>query len=152
LGSDVPFFLADSATAICTGRGEQLESVPSRLLMSLVIARPQSGLATAAVYRACQPEPDGPDVGPWRAGLVTGGTGWAAHRLHNGLQLPAEQLNADVAAMRALFARQGFHGHQLTGSGTAYFGICRDLREARRIAGRLRAAGVPWVVATTTAV
>jgi 4-diphosphocytidyl-2-C-methyl-D-erythritol kinase len=152
LGSDVPFFLASSAAAVCTGRGEQIESIPSRSPLPLVIARPQRGLATAAVYRACQPEPDGPDVGPWTQGLATRGAGWVAHRLHNGLQPPAERLNAEVAALRALFARQGFHGHQLTGSGTAYFGICRDLHEARLIAGRLRAAGVPWVVATTTAV
>jgi 4-diphosphocytidyl-2-C-methyl-D-erythritol kinase len=152
LGSDVPFFLANSATAVCTGRGEELECISHHMILPLVIARPQSGLATAEVYHTCEPEPNGPDLGPWRQGLMTHGAGEVAHRLHNGLQPPAERLNADVAALRTLFARQGFLGHQLTGSGTAYFGICRDLQEARRIAGRLRSAGVPWVVATTTAV
>jgi 4-diphosphocytidyl-2-C-methyl-D-erythritol kinase len=151
LGSDVPFFLADSGTALCTGRGEQMEFVHGRTAFPLVIARPCSGLATAAVYRACQPEPEGPAVGPLLDGLLQGRTGLVAHRLHNGLQRPAERLNADVAGLRALFDKQGFQGHQLTGSGTAYFGICRSLQEARRIAGRLRTVGLPWVIATTTA-
>ncbi|MDZ4687357.1 MAG: 4-(cytidine 5'-diphospho)-2-C-methyl-D-erythritol kinase [Planctomycetaceae bacterium] len=152
LGSDVPFFLADSGTALCTGRGEHLEPFAGRLSLPLVIARPQSGLATAAVYGGCRPEPDGPDVGPLMAGLRSGSATHVAHCLHNGLQPAAEALNAEVAVLHRLFARQSFRGHQLTGSGTSYFGICRDLHEARRIAGRLRAAGMPWVVATTTAI
>ncbi|HUQ73019.1 MAG TPA: 4-(cytidine 5'-diphospho)-2-C-methyl-D-erythritol kinase [Planctomycetaceae bacterium] len=152
LGSDVPFFLADSGTALCTGRGESLKPFAGRLSLPLVIARPQSGLATAAVYRGCRPEPDGPDVGPLVTGLRMASVTHVAHRLHNGLQPAAEGLNPDVAALRTLFARHSFRGHQLTGSGTAYFGICRDLHEARRVAGRLRAAGVPWVVATTTVI
>lgn len=150
LGSDVPFFVANDACALCTGRGEKMEPVPARQCLHLVLAKPKSGLSTAAVYKGCTPESDGPSaekwLREWREGTIYG----AAQGLHNSLQTPAEILNADVTGIRERFSRLPVSGHQLTGSGSAYFGICRDARQARRFATILRQQGIPWAVAVTT--
>lgn len=150
LGSDVPFFIADDACALCTGRGEKMEPIAIRQCLHLVLAKPQSGLSTAAVYKGCTPEPAGPDARAWVQSWQDGTTMHAAQSLHNSLQAPAEILNADVSGIRDRFSQLPVCGHQLTGSGSAYFGICRDARQARRLAMTLRQQGVPWAVAVTT--
>ena len=53
LGSDVPFFLADGP-AICRGRGERVTPIEGVGNLFFVLVRPPAGLATAAVYAACQ--------------------------------------------------------------------------------------------------
>lgn len=150
LGSDVPFFVAKDACALCTGRGEKIEPLPMRTPLHLVLAKPKTGLSTAAVFRNCTPEPDGPSVEKWREIAGHGTIQEAAQSLHNSLQTPAEMLNVEVAEMKDRFARLGVCGHQLTGSGSAYFGVCRHERHARRCAETLLQQGVPWAVAVTT--
>ncbi|MDP1797672.1 MAG: 4-(cytidine 5'-diphospho)-2-C-methyl-D-erythritol kinase [Planctomycetaceae bacterium] len=150
LGSDVPFFVANDACALCTGRGEKMEPVPVRRCLHLVLAKPQSGLSTAAVYKGCRPEPDGPFAEEWLRKWQDGAVIHAARGLHNSLQTPAEILNADVTRLKERFSQFPVCGHQLTGSGSAYFGICRDARQARRLAANLRQQGIPWAVAVTT--
>ncbi len=150
LGSDVPFFIADDACALCTGRGEKMEPIAVRQCLHLVLAKPRTGLSTAAVYKGCIPEPDGPTAADWLRDWQDGAILRAARGLHNSLQTPAENLNADVTRIKERFSQLPVCGHQLTGSGSAYFGICRDARQARRFAAILRQQGVPWAVAVTT--
>lgn len=152
LGSDVPFFLAKSAWALCTGRGEILTPLPRGQRLPLVLARPSEGLSTPAVYRACTPEPAGPSVENFLRACDSHRPGSMAHCLHNSLQPPAERLNPQVGWLKQVFEREGVIAHLMTGSGSAYFGICHSLRQACCIAGRLRNQGVSWVqVASTTA-
>ena len=145
LGSDVPFFLGPASAAICRGRGEILEPLRSLSNTCFVIAKPASGLATPAVYRECRPEPERNGAGPLRNALQAGRADEVARYLRNDLQPPAERLNRDVLQLACLFNEQSVRGHQLSGSGTAYFGICRSRRQALAVAGRLRSRGVPWV-------
>ena len=65
--------------------------------------------------------------------------------LLNDLQAPAEDLNDDVRRLRQRFDGLPVLGHQMSGSGSSYFGICPSSRHATMIAARLRAVGVPWV-------
>ncbi|MBI1345488.1 4-(cytidine 5'-diphospho)-2-C-methyl-D-erythritol kinase [bacterium] len=152
LGSDVPFFIANAACQLGTGRGEELHSVAVRASLPLVLARPHSGLSTPAVYRSCVPEPEGPTAQAVIELLGRAGLSPLARRLHNSLQPPAEQLNPEVVALLQRFQRQGVVTQQMTGSGSACFALCHSLRQARVVAGRLRASGVPWVWITSTAV
>lgn len=152
LGSDVPFFLANSASVLCTGRGEMLSPIPLSAPLALVVARPASGLSTPAVYRGCQPEPSGPAVERFLEQWGRMSRQGVARCLHNSLQDPAETLNPEVARLRELFERQGVIAHQMTGSGSAYFALCSTAHHACWVARRLAASGVPWVHATTTVV
>jgi len=148
IGSDVPFFLAGSA-AVCRGRGEQVEPVALPRL-HFVIASPSRGLSTAEVYGACQPDASisgclalvrATQRGDWRQ---------LGRLLHNRLQAAAETLSLKIARLRREFARHDFLGHQLTGSGSSYFGICRHAHHARIVAARLRARGIGHVVAAAS--
>ncbi|MBS0203853.1 MAG: 4-(cytidine 5'-diphospho)-2-C-methyl-D-erythritol kinase [Planctomycetes bacterium] len=145
LGSDIPFFLGKSTVALCTGRGEILEPVRVSTALHLVIAKPASGLSTPAVYRGCHPDTSGQSAERFLTALQTGMIGRVAQRLHNGLQAPAETLSSDVRRLRSLFEQESVVGHQMSGSGSSYFGVCRSRRHAIGVASRLKSAGVPWV-------
>jgi 4-diphosphocytidyl-2-C-methyl-D-erythritol kinase len=150
LGSDVPFFLANAAYALCTGRGEQVEPLVTSACLWLVLAKPESGLSTAAVYRACRVDTDEQAILPLLHAVRRGDIAGTACHLRNTLQPPAETLNSDVARLKAEFAQLPVLGHQLTGSGSAYFGVCRSRRHAAACAARLRSRGIGtvWTVST----
>jgi 4-diphosphocytidyl-2-C-methyl-D-erythritol kinase len=140
LGSDVPFFLSPSSAAICRGRGELVEPLPVTGRDWFVVAHPRTGLSTADVYSKCQASSI-----TWTAGDVVrllrrGRLRAAAGLFHNGLQEPAERLNADVTRLKRAFARQPFAGHMMSGSGTSYFGLCRNRPQAIQLAARLKGA------------
>jgi 4-diphosphocytidyl-2-C-methyl-D-erythritol kinase len=141
LGSDIPFFLGSGA-ARCLGRGEKIESLSELPTLHFVVVRPSEGLSTAAVYRACAPsKTPGSSRGlveAWRAG----DWGRLGRMLHNGLQEPARQLSPEIARLQSVFHRCNVLGHQMSGSGTSYFGLCHHARHARQVAGRLQSQGL----------
>jgi len=146
LGSDVPFFLAGSA-AICRGRGERIEPLGPMADLHFVVARPAVGLSTAAVYAACRPAERPRAVGPLCAALDRGNLRQAGRLLWNRLQPPAAALCPAVRELDRSFSELGVPGCGMSGSGTAYFGLCRRASDARRAARRLRAGGVDNVFA-----
>jgi 4-diphosphocytidyl-2-C-methyl-D-erythritol kinase len=149
IGSDVPFFLTGRA-AICRGRGEFIEPIrPPRV--HLVIVRPPVGLSTPEVYKHCRPADAPLSAAPLAAALARGDMASAARKLNNRLQEPAERLTPWIGRLREEFSRQGVLGHQMSGSGSSYMGLCRHARHARRVACRLRARHVGAAFAATTA-
>lgn len=149
LGSDVPFFLR-GGPCLCRGRGEQIESLEGIKPLHLVVVRPPAGLATAAVYRICSPAEQ-----PRRADAILaaarGGDAVRVGRLlFNRLQEAAERLSPWIGRLREAFGRLDCLGHQMSGSGTSYLGLCRQAAHARAVAARLRAAGLGAVFAVTT--
>jgi len=149
LGSDVPFFLQGGA-CLCRGRGEQIERVGGLPPLHLVIVRPPAGLATAGVYRACSPAAQPRAVDTLLAAARGGDTGRVGRLLFNRLQQAALQLSPWIARLQDAFGRTDCLGHQMSGSGTSYVGLCRNAGHARVLAARLRAAGWGAVFATTT--
>lgn len=149
LGSDVPFFLSRGA-AFGTGRGEQLQSLPAAKL-HIAVVRPPVGLSTPEVYRACRPAASRRDSAPLVAALARGDIAAAGRSLANGLQPAAATLTPWIERLRGEFEKQGTLGHQMSGSGSSYFGLCRHARHARRVARRLQARNVGEVFAATTA-
>jgi len=155
VGSDVPFFLA-RGWAWCRGRGEIVESVPPMPRLHVVVAHPGVGLSTPAVYSACTPA-EAAGEPPRTANhlleaLQAGRYTALSQHLHNRLQPPAQQLVPQVGQLAADFDRLGLVAHQMSGSGTAYFGICRHARHARQAAARLRSRGWQTVFSTATGI
>lgn len=148
IGSDVPFFLA-AGSAICRGRGEKIEQLPTPRL-HFAIVRPPHGLATNTVYQHCRPAPSPVSIEPFRGHLARGNIVEAAKKMVNRLQAPAESLSPEVRSLRKAFERLECLGHQMSGSGSSYFGICRNARHARRVARRLRAMRLGQVFVTTS--
>jgi 4-diphosphocytidyl-2-C-methyl-D-erythritol kinase len=148
LGSDVPFFLS-SGPAVCRGRGEVVEPICRIAPLHIVVVKPPVGLSTADVYRAVDRFPIASDLASDSvsrsdriAGLVEtlrrGDLRNLGQWMGNRLQAAAATLSPWVDRVRTAFAQLDFLGHQLSGSGSAYFGVCRHAQHARRLATILR--------------
>ena len=138
IGSDVPFFLSGGA-ALCRGRGERIEPVALAGNWHFVVVRPPVGLSTAEVYRHCKPaeRPHGADA--LVVALSKGGTVDLGRLMFNRLQAAASRLTPWIEQLSHEFEQLDCLGHQMSGSGTSYFGLCHHARHARRVASRLRA-------------
>jgi len=149
LGSDVPFFLV-GGNAICRGRGEQIEPVDSSFMLYLVVVQPPVGLATVAVYKACQSAEYPISVMPLVRALNEGNANKAGKLLFNRLQKPAAELTEWIDRLDHEFNKLDCLGHAMTGSGSSYYGLCRNARHARRIVHRLHSLNVGNVFAVRT--
>ncbi|MHB1033129.1 MAG: 4-(cytidine 5'-diphospho)-2-C-methyl-D-erythritol kinase [Pirellulales bacterium] len=150
LGSDVPFFL-NRGPAVCRGRGEQVQPLAGLGTWHFVVVRPPAGLSTASVYRACRPAEQPRRLAPLLESMAHGRAGLVGRFLHNRLQPVAESLSPWIERLKDEFNDLDCLGHQMSGSGTCYFGLCRHARHARRVAGRLQTRGVGAVYALYTA-
>ncbi|MCA9264803.1 MAG: 4-(cytidine 5'-diphospho)-2-C-methyl-D-erythritol kinase, partial [Planctomycetales bacterium] len=135
LGSDVAFFLY-GRTAFCRGRGEQVSPWASANRHFAVIVRPPISLSTAEVYRHCQ-VPSKPQKVEQEHIWQQGTSAEVGSRLFNRLQTAAELLTPWCRQIARAFEDEQVYGHQLSGSGSCYFGICRNREHARRVAQRL---------------
>jgi 4-diphosphocytidyl-2-C-methyl-D-erythritol kinase len=143
LGSDVPFFLHTTA-AVCRGRGELIEPVPMPATFHFVLVCPTVGLSTADVYRRLMlPERREP-IGPVLEALASGDPAALGRCLFNRLQPVAETIRPDLSRVRQALnnLRPSLHGHAMTGSGSAYFGLARDRPAAESAAQQLEALGL----------
>jgi 4-diphosphocytidyl-2-C-methyl-D-erythritol kinase len=149
VGSDVPFFL-HSAACVCRGRGERIEPVTSIRKLFLVVVRPPTGLSTPEVYRQCLPAERPQTVGSILAAAQCGDAAAVGRLLFNRLQVAAERLSSWIGRLREAFDRLDCLGHQMSGSGSSCYGICRHARHAQRVAGVLRSMGLGAVFSATT--
>jgi 4-diphosphocytidyl-2-C-methyl-D-erythritol kinase len=154
IGSDVPFFLARREAgvgmAVCRGRGERIEPLTGMPQLHFVVVRPPAGLSTPKVYQRCKVPSKPASVEPLITSLRRGDY-LSGQLLVNRLQPPAEELSPWISRLSALFAKTDCLGHQMSGSGSSYFGICRNARQARCLASRIRAAGLGLTFQATTA-
>lgn len=157
LGSDIPFFLT-GGTSLVTGRGEILAALPSPDTLWVVLARPDSPLPTAAVYRAyaaagIPPSPENAteqmmdvlandEFTETRIDLV-------ANAMRNDLQSIAFGLCPEAQTVEQRLQGLGARGTLLSGSGSAVFGLCENETDARRIAEALKGQGL-WSTAAKT--
>lgn len=150
LGSDVNFFLDSNPLAVCTGRGEIIQSRVLRGPLHFVVVRPGSGLSTAEVFRALDvSQLESPsDSTPLLQALGDGRLGQAARRLRNDLQPAAMGLNPQIARALAALSRGRTYGRMMTGSGSACYGLCASSRHARSLEAQLKAefGGHAWAV------
>jgi 4-diphosphocytidyl-2-C-methyl-D-erythritol kinase len=152
IGSDVPFFVYGGA-AICRGRGEQVERLPAMRPLDFVVVKPPVGISTAAVYRHFSSNPEGVELlqRPRMKGFrpVSGKNHWQPELwMRNRLQAASAAISPWVERLRKVFGALDFVSHQLSGSGSAYFGVCRHPQHARRLATILRTQQLGLVYAT----
>jgi 4-diphosphocytidyl-2-C-methyl-D-erythritol kinase len=133
LGSDVAFFLGDGP-AWCTGRGEIVEPLRTPQRFHLVIVKPSVGLSTPLVYQrlTVPAEPTSGDA--VRAALAAGDAAALGASLFNRLQAPAFDLQPIVKTVYDAVRTCDPLGCLLSGSGSSVFALCRDARDAHRVA------------------
>lgn len=153
IGSDVPFFLSDGA-AVCRGRGEQVLPLHTPRPMHFVVVKPDAGLSTAAVYaaHAASAVQKNDNISTRVERIVerysSAGRNFPLDWMKNRLQDAAATVSPWTDRLKSAFDRLDFVGHQLSGSGSAYFGVCRHAQHARRLANVLRSQQLGLVYAT----
>ncbi len=136
LGSDVPFFL-QGGTALATGRGEDLYPVDDVERMGVIVIKPSFGVSTADAYRwldadraaggsTSQSAPQAPAGHPVEVG-------WPSRsvRLVNDLMAPVQQRHPAVRDMVEACLAAGAIAAQMSGSGSAVFGLFPEHTTAR---------------------
>lgn len=115
IGSDIPFFFS-SGLALCTGRGEEVESLsPLPLEPFCIVKDPHIGLSTKSVYEALPDEPLlKEDKETLLASLSRGEV-----RYFNHLETPAFMLSPPLKELRDRLLQNGFKRVMMTGSGSA---------------------------------
>jgi 4-diphosphocytidyl-2-C-methyl-D-erythritol kinase len=152
IGSDVAFF-THAPAAVCRGRGELVQEVCLKDCYHFVLICPPVGMSTADVYRRVVP-PDRPrPIGPVLDALSRGEPTDLGRSLFNRLQSIAEAMRPDLVRVRDALAALGplLDGSLMSGSGSAYFGLCRNLDAAQRAADMLEPLGLGWVRVVTCA-
>ena len=163
LGSDIPFFVyalgksdrksrPKPGIALCRGRGEQIHPLPVRPSMPCVLVKPNHGMSTPEIYKAVEKQ-DFTNNNPSQAlrdVLLRGKWHEIGPWVTNSLQSAALRVHPNMQEIIDAFRRIPVLCHQLSGSGSAYFAICRTLREARRTASMLRAKNLGTVYLTST--
>ena len=139
LGSDVNFFLDSHPLAICRGRGEQIEPIPLHRRWHLVIARPDSGLSTADVFRRWIRSSELRSGLEFLEKIRKGHLGEIGRALHNSLQPPAAALNPEVAEILEDLRGEWTVGSLMSGSGSACFALCHNRAQAVTVAAKMRA-------------
>jgi 4-diphosphocytidyl-2-C-methyl-D-erythritol kinase len=145
LGSDVPFFL-HGGTAVGRGRGETLESLDTPDL-AFVIAWPGIYLSTPDVYRTYDelPAKQGVELPAMLEAIQTQNPRTIANALRNDLEEPACQLRPEIIEPLEYLTHRGMLGVQVTGSGSAVFGIAESHDHAAEIALAMAADLHIWV-------
>jgi 4-diphosphocytidyl-2-C-methyl-D-erythritol kinase len=150
VGSDVPFFNHGPA-AVCRGRGERVQEVQLVDRYHFVLVCPPVGVSTADVYRRVVPPERPRPVGPVLDALAKGGRADLGPSLFNRLQPSAETIRPELTRVRTALADLGplLDGSSMSGSGSAYFGLCRNLAAAQQAAEILQTLGLGWVRVVT---
>ena len=138
LGSDVPYFIR-GGTVLANGRGEWLAPLPPMPECWFVIVKPEESHSTAAMYAAID-RATAQTVSDSQAvldGLRNGDLSAIAAGLHNDFQQVLPEGSA-VPAIVSLLREQGALNAQMTGSGSAVFGLFRNREDAEAVAGVLK--------------
>ncbi len=148
LGSDVPFFLGDTAFAAGTGRGEVLKPVRFRgRLPALVLVYPGTPVYTGPVYRALKPVPPAEAAAnavKFKKFIKAIGSGMPVESwgelLFNRLEGPVLPACKAVRRAKEDLVRAGVKAVLMSGSGSSVFALVPGAAAAAELAKK---AGKP---------
>jgi len=139
LGSDVPFFLR-GGTALATGRGERLETLPAPAGLWFVIVSPAVAVPrkTATLYAALTQRDfsDGTRV-ERQAARLRADLPLAPELLVNAFARPLAALRPELEELPELMRAAGAPAVALSGAGPSHYAVLDDPEAARRLATRL---------------
>ena len=140
LGSDVPFCLT-GGTALATGRGEKISSLPDLDKMWLIIAKYETlGISTAWAYQSYRQafsdtylQARSKDIiytEPLVKAILAQDKAQIGQLLHNDLEKVVLPAYREVAKLRQAMQEIGGLGTMMSGSGPSVFTLCNSAEEA----------------------
>jgi 4-diphosphocytidyl-2-C-methyl-D-erythritol kinase len=153
LGSDVPYFLL-GGTAVALGRGTEIYPLPDMPTRHAVVISTGVHVGTAEAYAALShsvpdaltSQPESPILREFQTIAWTlGGSGLDQFQLTNDFERPVFARHPELMAVSRKLRRLGAKPAQMTGSGSAVFGIFETALQAREAVARFPAGTATWV-------
>ena len=139
VGSDVPFCVV-CGTAMVEGRGERLRKLPDMPACCFVVCKPSFASSTPELYRKLDETVIArrPDHQAMESALIAGDLGKIAENVWNVFDPVVTQDHLELNYIKSIFNSYGSVAQQMTGSGSAVFGIVQDFEFAAVICNMLR--------------
>ncbi len=139
IGSDVPFCTL-CGTAMAEGRGERLRKLPDMPDCVFVVCKPDFSASTPELYRKLDENEIAkhPDHQAMESALLAGDLLKVAQNVYNVFDPVVTQDHLELNYIKSIFNSYGAIGYQMTGSGSAVFGIVSDFEVAAVICNMLK--------------
>ncbi len=139
LGADVPFFLEGGLCRV-KGIGENVTKLPSIIPINLLVVHCGNGLSTPEVYKEYD-SIKSDHINPHKPCIETLLNGLYSGRISdlnslNQLELPAVRLMPEIASVKQKMLEYGAVFAQMSGSGSAVFGVFESRVAAAKAAER----------------
>ena len=128
VGADVPFFVKDANCAVCEGIGEIVTPVEIDTDLSgfvCLIVKPAYNISTKQAFEDW--DKSKPPRQRWQHGVFTG---WSF--IHNDFSELIFSQNQDIREIKDFMIKSNAATAELSGSGSALFGIFGNINDARR--------------------
>lgn len=134
LGSDCPFFIKGK-TALCRGRGELVSPILCDHYFRYVLIYPNINISTADIYRNLKLDltKDREDVSFFINVLKSNNPHYIGRYLFNRLEETIFNIYPELLRIKRLLKEFNFCGLQVSGSGSALFGLCERRCDAKEI-------------------
>lgn len=129
LGSDINFCLDRHKSALCTGRGTEIQDCMPLKDVQILICVPDYGMKTSDIYKAFDNDPiyfKNDPSGMVKDLLNAGRTSEIYSLTVNSFAPICESVCKDIAYIKETMFSQGAHAAQMSGSGSAVYGIFDD--------------------------
>lgn len=139
VGSDVPFCVV-GGTVMCEGRGERMRKLPDMPDCVIVVCKPAFSISTPELFRVIDEKqiPQRPDHQAIESGLLAGDLLKVAHNLCNVFDPVVTQEHPELNYIKSIFNTYGSVGYQMSGSGSAVYGIVSEFEVAAVICNMLK--------------
>lgn len=139
IGSDVPFCVV-GGTVMCEGRGERMRKLPDMPDCVIVVCKPSFPISTPELYRVIDEKEIAhrPDHAAMESALLAGDLLKVSHNLCNVFDPVVTQDHLELNYIKSIFSSYGAVGYQMSGSGSAVYGIVSEFEVAAVICNMLR--------------
>ena len=150
LGSDIPFFIKGK-TSICSGRGEKISPVEVRNKMNFLILFPRVHISTETIYKNLKIDltKKRKDVSFFLDALKYSESVGIGKLLFNRLEEVIFATYPDLLQVKHSLEFFDFCGLSISGSGSAFFGLCKDRHQAEAIKSTVELSGTGNVFVVT---
>jgi len=150
LGSDIPFFIKGK-TSICSGRGEKISPVEVRNKMNFLILFPRVHISTETIYKNLKIDltKKRKDVSFFLDALKYSESVGIGKLLFNRLEEVIFATYPDLLQVKHSLEFFDFCGLSISGSGSAFFGLCKDRHQAEAIKSKVELSGTGNVFVVT---
>jgi 4-diphosphocytidyl-2-C-methyl-D-erythritol kinase len=153
LGSDIPFFI-NGKTSLCRGRGELIAPVEVRSRMDYIILFPRVHISTETIYKNLKIDltKKRKDVSFFLDALKYSEVASISKLLFNRLEEVIFATYPDLLQVKSDLESFDFCGVSISGSGSAFFGLCHDRHQAEVIKSKVELSGMGNVFVATNVI